>query len=313
MEQPPRPVICILNATAGPRPARTTPEQLAVAFAASGLAAEIWEAATGAELADLCARAVARKCAIVVAAGGDGTVNCVAAALAGTTATLGVLPLGTLNHLARDLRIPMDVAAAIDVIANGRRQAVDAGEVDGRLFLNNSSLGLYPQLVRERVRLQGQGAGKWTAFARAARHVLTRHAHLHVRIHAGSGANAIRTTPFVFIGNNEYRAEGWNIGTRARLDGGRLWICMAPRLGAAGLVLLALRSLLGLRGRDAIEVFETTECWIATRRSRIDVARDGEVEAMDSPLHYRIRPGALHVMVPAPQRPSGGNGQGRSG
>ena len=311
MAHPPRAAICILNISAGPRQSSTTPGELAGAFAASGLAAEIWEAATGAELSDLCARAVARKCPIVVAAGGDGTVNCVAAALAGTQATLGVLPLGTLNHFARDLHIPMDLAGAVDVIANGRRQAVDAGEVDGRLFLNNSSLGLYPRLVRERERLQGRGFGKWTAFARAIGHVLARHRHLHVRIRARSGANTIRATPFVFIGNNAYRAEGWTIGTRDRLDGGRLWICMAPRSGAGGLVLLALRSLLGLRRLHDIETFETTECWIATRRRRVDVARDGEVAAMDSPLHYRIRPGALHVLVPALAHAAGG--QGRAG
>jgi hypothetical protein len=113
---------------------------------------------------------VARKAAqsserIVVAAGGDGTINGVAGELAGTDKILGVLPIGTLNHFAKDLRVPLGLQMAVRTVVDGRVVAVDAGEVNGRIFLNNSSLGIYPQFVSRREAQQSRLArGKWPAF-----------------------------------------------------------------------------------------------------------------------------------------------------
>ena len=294
-----RPVICILNGSAGPLSVTTTPDRLAAMFAGRKMRADVWVAGSGAELAALSRRAVAEGHPVIAAGGGDGTLSCVAAALAGTPAILGVLPLGTLNHFAKDLNIPLRLEDAVEVIANGRERIVDVGEVNGRLFLNNSSLGLYPRMVREREKLQGEGSGRWTAFARAIGYVLLRYSQLRVRLDAGNPVQIARTTPFVFIGNNKYRTEGWTIGTRPKLDGGELWLYMAPHRGPGGLILLAVLALSGRLKSDAVDAFQTKECWITTRRRRIDVARDGEVAVMETPLHFRIRPGALRVMAPA--------------
>ncbi len=291
-------VLCILNSSAGAHSGKPTSEQLIRMFADRSKKAIVWVADSGAELAALSHLALSEKHSVVVACGGDGTVNCVAAALAGSGTTLGVLPLGTLNHFAKDLQIPLDIEDAVDTIATGREKIVDVGEVNGRIFINNSSLGLYPRLVREREKLQSVGNGKWLAFAQAIGFVLSRYSLLHVRLETGSAANMVHTTPFVFIGNNKYRTEGWNIGTRAELDAGRLWLYMAPHRSPGGLILLALRALFGRQNSDTVDA-ETKECWIETERKRLDVATDGEVTAMDMPLHYRIRPGALRVMVPA--------------
>ena len=88
----------------------------------------------------------------VLVAGGDGTANAVAGALVGSAVTLGILPLGTLNHLAKDLGIPLTLEEAIDTAVHGEELLIDVGMVNGRAFLNNSSLGIYPHLVRHRDR-----------------------------------------------------------------------------------------------------------------------------------------------------------------
>jgi diacylglycerol kinase family enzyme len=105
----------------------------------------------GKSLREAAARAVADPtCAVVVAGGGDGTVNAVAGVLAGTEKPLGVLPLGTLNHFAKDLGIPHEVERAVQLLGTGAPRRVDVAEVNGRVFVNNSSIGVYPLAVRER-------------------------------------------------------------------------------------------------------------------------------------------------------------------
>ena len=298
-------MFCILNQSAGTPSAKAGASEIAELFAAHGLAVTV-VAGTGDEIAQLCQRALDENHEIVVAGGGDGTINSVASALTGTSVILGVLPMGTLNHFAKDLKIPPGLPEAIANIAAGNVRNVDVGEVNGLIFLNNSSLGLYPRLVREREKLQGGGASKWVAFIRAVAYVLARYKHLHVRLDASNKEQRRQPTPFLFVGNNRYSLNGWAIGTRTRMDEARLWLCMAPRRGPVGLIWLALQALLGRLKDDAFDTIETGECWIETRRKRIDVARDGEVTAMVAPLHYRIRPGALRVLAPVADAPAGG-------
>ena len=298
-------MFCILNDSAGTQSAKARASEIAALFSSHGMTVTV-VTGTGDDIASLCQRALRENHETVVAGGGDGTINCVASALAGTGVTLGVLPMGTLNHFAKDLKIPPGLPEAIANIAAGNVRNVDVGEVNGLIFLNNSSIGLYPQLVREREKLQGGGASKWVAFVRAIGYVLARYRHLNLRLDAGNMAQRRQSTPFLFVGNNRYSTNGSAIGTRERLDEARLWLCMAPRRGPGGLIWLALLALLGRLKDDAFDTIETGECWIETRRRRIDVARDGEVTAMVAPLHYRIRPGALRVLVPVADAPATG-------
>ena len=243
--------------------------------------------------------AVEEGVGIVVAGGGDGTLNAVASVLAGGPAALGVLPLGTLNHFARDLRIPLPLDDAIANLARGVRVRVDVGEVNGRIFLNNSSLGLYPDIVRDREKQQRRlGRGKWLAFCWAVVAALRRFPFLSVRLNVNGGQHA-RRTPFIFIGNNEYTMQGLNIGERERLDTGMLSLYVAQRPGRLGLLRLAFRALFGrlAQARD-FDALLATQMSIATRHKRLRVAIDGEVTVMATPLQYRIRAAALTVIVP---------------
>src|SRR3954471_256996 len=251
---------------------------------------------------DLCA--IARAAAagddrIIVAAGGDGTISAVAAALAGTDKVLGVLPVGTLNHFAKDLRIPLDLESAVQTIMEGEVAAVDVAEVNGRIFINNSNLGLYPQIVSRREAQQQQLArGKWTAFFWAALQALRRFPFLDLRI-AFEGQEIFRRTAFLFVGNNEYQIAGFNLGSRACVNGGKLGLYLTHGTGRFGLFRLAFHALFGRvdQAKD-FDVFCVTDARIETRKRRLLIALDGEVERMETPLNYRIRPAALRVLVP---------------
>ncbi len=294
-----RSVKVIINAHSGVgEQGDDAPRRLREIFANAGVDADISLAENGDEMGRLAEDAAKGHWAVVIAGGGDGTINTVAAQLSGTDKILGVLPLGTLNHFAKDLKIPLDLEGAAETAISGRVVSVDVGEVDGRIFLNNSSLGLYPILVREREKKQSLGSGKWPAFVWAAVSVFRRYPFLHVRLDAG-GKKFDRKTPFVFIGNNEYLMERFDIGGRARLDQGVLSVYVTNRTGRWGLVRLALRAFLGrLREEKDFLALLTDEITIETRHKDLRVAFDGEVEALHGPLHYRSRPGALRVMVP---------------
>jgi diacylglycerol kinase family enzyme len=236
----------------------------------------------------------------VVAAGGDGTVSSVAAALAGGPTPLGILPFGTLNHFAKDLHISMDVAQAVKTIVARHVAAVDVAYVNERVFINNSSIGIYPGIVELREELRRQGRNKWTAFAIASLSVLARETEVSVRV-AVDGRTVVTRTPFLFVGNNEYATEGIHLGARARIDAGRLYAYLAPRMHTRDLPKLFLWALLGrARRHGAFATFGAAEMWIDTpRRRSVRVATDGEITMLSTPLHYRVAPGALRVLVPA--------------
>jgi diacylglycerol kinase family enzyme len=236
----------------------------------------------------------------IVAGGGDGTVSAVASVIAGTDTALGVLPLGTLNHFAKDSGIPLDLRKAVQIVAAGHTTRVDVGRVNDYIFINNSSIGVYPSFVEARDRFRRQGRSKWSAPVLAMADVLRREGEVTVRLHADRSPIVART-PFLFVGNNEYRVEGFRLGGRLRLDGGRLHAYFAPPVRTRHLPKLFAQALFGHARREhALESMTGAELWVDTifRRS-IDVACDGEIATLDTPLHYRSWPAALSVLVPA--------------
>ncbi len=294
------PIEVILNAGSGAGEDKNeTKERLAEAFRLNNLDAHFSLALNGGQLLEIAEAAARSDYQTIVAAGGDGTISAVAAAISESGKTLGVLPLGTLNHFSKDLNIPAEPEESVRVIAENHIEEIDAGEVNGQIFINNSSIGLYPQIVRRRERQQHRlGRGKWSAAFWAAIAVLRRYPFLLVKLNVDE-KELIRKTPFVFIGNNEYEMDSFNIGGRKCLDAGKLSVYVLHRTGRMGLVRLALRSLFGaLRQAKDFETFCTDEITIETRHKKLLVAFDGEVKLMETPLCYRIRPNALRVIVP---------------
>lgn len=304
-----RPAI-IINAASGTADKREAQNRLTEIFKSAGVEARVSLAERSDEIIRLTRRALEENCQPIIAGGGDGTISTVAAEVVDTDRTLGVLPLGTLNHFAKDLHIPLDIESAARVCLEGRETRVDVGEVNGRIFLNNSSLGLYPSIVREREKMQEQlGRGKWPAFVWASLSVLKRYPFLNVRLSTDE-QRFIRHAPFVFIGNNEYEMESFKVGARSCLDRGQLSLYVAHRTGRMGLLRLAWRALFGgLRNEQDFDALCSKEIWIETRHKRhLRVATDGEVSVMKTPLHYRVRPKALRVLVKG--KDEGGEKQG---
>jgi diacylglycerol kinase family enzyme len=293
----------IVNASSGTGENSALEKRLNHLFGRDGVVAHVALAQSGNEIVALAKRAALSDADIVVAGGGDGTVNSVTSQLLNTKKTLGVLPLGTMNHFAKDLHIPVELEAAVETIIEGHVAKVDVGEVNGHIFVNNSSLGLYPSIVREREKQQRLGSGKWPAYVWAAVAVLRRYPFLDIRLDVDGKALSSRT-PFVFIGNNEYEMETLNIGGRSCLDAGELSLYVTNRTGRLGLIRLALRALFGgLRQEKDFLAMCTKEIWIGTKHKRLRVALDGEVTVMAPPLHYRVLPGKLRVLAPANSQP----------
>ncbi len=289
----------IINAGAGNPHVAKHADALTKQFRAGGLTVNVRLASSGAELETLMRAAADEHPPILIAAGGDGTISTAAGLLAGTQTTLGVLPFGTLNHFAKDLRIPLEREKAVANILAGNVIAVDVGEVNGRVFINNSSLGLYPDIVRDRKREETRlGHGKLRSLVWASLAAFRRFPFLNVRIEV-EGAKRVYATPLVFVGNNDYTMEGFRIGERDRIDRGHLSVYIVKREGRWALVRLALEALVGrLRQARDFEALSTTDFVIETRHARILVATDGEATQMETPLHYRTRPRSLRVLVP---------------
>lgn len=289
----------LLNASAGMRPVQDLVDDIRNYFSACQVHANVTLTRDGGDLEAAARRALAAKPDVVVAGGGDGTLSTVAGVVAGSGIPFGVLPLGTFNHFAKDVGIPLDLASAVETVCRGRVTNVDVGRVNGRVFVNNSSLGLYPQVVMKRDQLRHRlRRGKWPAFVWAALLVLRRFPFLTVEINV-DGKVLQRRTPLVFIGNNSYELDGLNLGARKSLDAGHLSIHIINRAHRLGLIVLAARALVG-RLRDArdFETLRTTHMEVNTRRSHVTVATDGEVNRFTAPLVYELDKGALSVVVP---------------
>jgi diacylglycerol kinase family enzyme len=237
----------------------------------------------------------------IVVGGGDGSVRTVAGVLADTGVPLGVLPLGTLNHFAKDLGIPLKVEQAAAAIAAGHTRNVDIAEVNGKTFINNSSIGIYPYMVidRERRRTQHKLA-KWAAMVPAFLRMLRHFPRRRLRIKAQGFAIPYRT-PCLFVGNNEYGTELFALGKRKHLDRGELWFYVIKPRNPAEFLLMVWRLCFGhMEQTRDLDTFRLSEAEIGARTSRLLVALDGEVRMLRTPLKYRARAGALHVIAPEP-------------
>ncbi len=245
----------------------------------------------------------------LIVGGGDGTVNTAAAVCASTDVILGLLPLGTLNHFAKDLGIPVVLDGALDVIAAANVRTVDAGEVNGRLFVNNSSIGIYPFLVDQRDAEQKQrNVGKLVALVPALFRTLRSASWHRITLTTEEGPETAirgtRRTPCLFVGNNTYDLAA--LGKRSSLTAGTLCVYIVRRSSWWGVLTLPFkiafqRTLGHLDPKRDIELLKVSALSIRSHRPRLRIAIDGETVHEQTPLVYRSRPGALRVLAPAAQ------------
>jgi diacylglycerol kinase family enzyme len=287
-----------VNASSGWDPKEDAPERLRTMFESCGIEADVEYVRAGVNLAEKSREAIASGVDIVVAGGGDGTLSATASGVIGTEACFGVLPVGTLNHFARDLKLPLDLDEAARIVVEGRTVEVDVAEVNGKTFINNSIIGLYPIYRFLKKKHEERVGSKRLALLMAALSVFRRYPLLRIGLFV-DGERIEQRTPYVLVANNRHAMEGYHLGFRESLTDGKLWIYVMKDHGRWGLVKILLKLMTGqFRGEDDFEILPAEEVWVeANRGKKIGVALDGEVTVMETPLHYRILPRSLKVRV----------------
>lgn len=288
----------VLNERSGTASKGAMAHRIVDDLATRGLHARVVVAHSGAELRTAADEAAAGEAEMVVAGGGDGTVAAVAARLAGTDKLLGMLPLGTFNFFARRFDVPLDLDGALAVIAGGTPTRADLGEVNGRKFLNNASIGLYPAVLQQRESTyRTLGRSRAMAYASVALALIQPPGLLSLQIEV-DGARLARRTPLLFVGTNAYQMESFAIPGRECLRLAHLAAYITRPLGTLALGRLALRAFFrGLHGASELEVVCARELRVTLRRRHVRVALDGELTTLETPLGFRLRPGVLRVVA----------------
>ena len=235
---------------------------------------------------------------LFVAAGGDGTIANVIQPLVTTEAVLGVLPLGTFNHFARDLGIPLDWRAALEVALSGTTRQVDTGRVNERFFVNNLSIGLYPELVSRREE-HGRDYPRWKARIYGAVATLRKYPHVTLAIETEYLREIIRTHVFV-VSNNSYDLSRIGVeAPRNTLEGGRLSVYWLPHVSRIALARFLAHYFAGrVTTAPGFRSFRTLRLRVQSTRRLLNLGVDGEVVTMPSPLSITVVPSSLLVKVP---------------
>jgi diacylglycerol kinase family enzyme len=273
-------------------------DKVRAALEAAGIDGEV-ELVGGGDCAVRCKAIAEQGSPLLIVGGGDGTVGSAASALVGSDTKLGILPLGTLNHFARDLGLPANLEEAASIIAAGNERRVDVAEMNGRIFINNSAIGLYPLMVvdreLQRVRL---GRSKRLAMIVASVRTLARFGHQRLTLAVNDELERV-DTPLLFVGNNDYRIDLGAPGHRESLEDGELCVLVMRKKTRLGFLAATIRALFDRTRADDMERIGPVErLRVSSRKSQLAVSLDGEVVRAVPPLDYRIRKRALRVIAP---------------
>lgn len=294
-----RPIVVLLNRGGGAVSADPKiADKVAKAFQEAGVDAEV-ELIGGGDCAVRCRAITERGDELLVVGGGDGTISAAASALVGTETALGILPLGTLNHFARDLGIPAKLEEAAKLIAQRSERRVDVAEMNERIFINNSAIGLYPLMVLDRdLQRKRLGRSKRLAMIVASMRTLARFGHQRLTLTVNDEQARV-DTPLLFVGNNDYRIDIGAPGQRESIEDGRLSVFVMRQKTRLGFIAASIRALFNrARADDMVQLEDVQRLRVSSRKSMLAVSLDGEVVRAEPPLDYRIRRKALRVIAP---------------
>lgn len=300
-----KPVVLLWNSSAGSNHDREQANHVIDLLSDDGAPLLFEPVAKGHDIASTSRSLAAGPPKILAAAGGDGTLNAVASAVVHTRNTLGVIPAGTLNHLARDLSIPLAAEAAATTMLNGREIKIDVGQVNQRVFLNNSVIGLFPFYraacdAYERCGLSLNRLTRFFAGLRSLVRTLWRLPQHRLQLTFDNGRSIWIRTAFVLIANNEHELERWNIGHRESLRDGHLWIYILKRSTRWSILRNAFQFLFQRFSRhEAFHIVKSRTVRIDSPSPHLRIGIDGEVARLPTPLEYRSLPRALRVIAPA--------------
>jgi diacylglycerol kinase family enzyme len=272
--------------------------KVARALKAAGIDAEV-ELIDGGDCGARCKAIAERGDPMLIVGGGDGTIGAAASALVGTETLLGILPLGTLNHFARDLGIPVGLKEAAAVIAARRERRVDIAEMNEHIFINNSAIGLYPLMVIDReLQRERRGRSKRLAMLVASLRTLARFGHYRLTLTVNDHKAQV-DTPLLFVGNNNYQIELPAAGSRNSLEDGELCVMVMRKKTRGGFIAASVRALFNRsRPDDMVRLEGVERLRVSSNRREVAVSLDGEVVRVAPPLDYKIRKKALRVIAP---------------
>ena len=285
-----------LNRSSGVKLPDAEADALVGAARAAGL--EVVELTPDLDCAQVIREQVARGATLFVAAGGDGTVHHVMQAVVNTGADFAVVPTGTYNHFARDAGIPLDWREALEVALSGERRQIDTARVNDRYFLNNVSIGLYPEVVTLREE-RGRDYPRWKARLFAIYTTMRKYPHVNIAVEADGRHEVLRTHVFI-VSNNHYDLERVGVeAPRATLTEGRLSVYWLPHVPRWVLTRYVSRYLAGrVRTIPGFRSFRTLRMRVESSRRELKVGIDGEVFTMAMPLVITTVPQSLILRAP---------------
>ncbi|WP_445115251.1 diacylglycerol/lipid kinase family protein [Acinetobacter sp. WZC-1] len=279
-------------------------EQLMTIWTAYGYEIQVFDVSTEPDIATLMEKVRQRHGeytaqGVIVAAGGDGTLNAVASMLTGQDIPMGILPLGTFNYVARALNIPLDIIDAAKVIATGVARASHVARINDHIYLNNASLGLYPLFIKKREQYNRWfGRLPLNAYTSGLDVLIRDRKELKLEVEVDGIKYPVKT-PLIFFGNNQLQLAEM-----------KLKIAECAKIGQVAGVVVAKADKMTLfktlfqlvRGQleEASDVysFSAVQVRVYSRKSRLTVAIDGEIVEMNTPLHIHVEKNALNIMVP---------------
>jgi diacylglycerol kinase family enzyme len=303
------PLFVIFNLGSGHGDASTARVAIEQACSEAGRELHLMEVPDPRRLAELARQVVQRAQqvgGVVVAAGGDGTINAVAQATLGSGCAFGVLPQGTFNYFSRTHGIPADTVQAMQVLLQHDALPVQVGLVNQKVFLVNAGLGLYPTLLEDREAWKRRfGRSRLVAFGAGLMTLLSGHRSLRLEIEVHGQATEVRT-PTLFVGNNALQLDQLGLPEAQAVDAGELAAVRLQPVGRAAMLWLLLRGAFGRLGEaDQVVNFSFKRLTVRPARAfaapRMKVATDGEISWMALPLVFRVSPERLLLVRPPAQ------------
>jgi len=296
------PVTVIMNAGSGHDDKDSSRDQIEQELTTAGRDHRIEVAASG-EIDTLVRRIVDDAKAnprIVVAAGGDGTINTVAGTIAGTGVPFGVIPLGTFNFFARDLGMPLDPTEATKALLDAHTETRHMAKVNERAFLINASVGLYRKIQEEREQFKQRfGRNKLMAGISGLRTLLKEHRSYDVQLEVDGKPLRLRT-PMIFFGFNALQLEKLDLPVAKCPPQGLLAMLVLRPMSRFELLSFAVRGTLkGLGDAENLNYYCASRVDVQLRNARhVKVAVDGESFECQLPLRFEVMHDALNVVVP---------------
>ncbi len=236
---------------------------------------------------------------IIVAAGGDGTLNAVAQRLMQTDIPMGILPLGTFNYVARALNIPLDILEAAKVIASGEDRSVHVAQMNDHIYLNNASLGLYPLFIQKR-ELYNRRLGRFplNAYTSGLDVLIRDRKELKLEIEVDHQIYPVKT-PLIFFGNNQLQLADLNLQIAQDAAAGKVAGVVVAKSDKLTLFKMLWQLIRGnIENASDVYSFAAEQVVIHAKRKKMTVAVDGEIVEMKPPLHIHVKKDALNIRVP---------------